>query len=47
MFKDNLNPAIIAACKTQEQLDDYLTCLDHNNLNAFNHFKIQFNVNPL
>lgn len=47
MFKDNLNPAIIAACKTQEQLDDYLTCLDHNNLSAFKHFEIQFNVNPL
>ena len=47
MFKDNLNPAIIAACKTQEQLDDYLTCLAHNNLSAFKHFEIQFNVNPL
>lgn len=47
MFKDNLNPAIIAACKTQEQLDDYLTCLEHNNLTAFKHFEIQFNVNPL
>lgn len=47
MFKDNLNPAIIAACKTQEQLDDYLTCLEHNNLSAFKHFEIQFNVNPL
>ena len=47
MFKDDLNPCIIAACKTQNQLDDYLTCLDHQNLDAFEHFKIQFLVNPL
>ena len=47
MFKDDLNPCIIAACKTQNQLDDYLVCLDHNNLDAFEHFKIQFLVNPL
>ena len=47
MFKDDLNPCVIAACKTQTQLDDYLTCLDHRNLDAFEHFKIQFLVNPL
>lgn len=47
MFRYDLNPTIIAACKTQEQLDDYIDCLDRKNLENFKHFKIQFNVNPL
>ena len=47
MFKDDLNPAIIAACKTQQQLEDYLYCLEHKNLEDFKHFKIQFHVAPL
>ena len=47
MFKNDLNPCIIAACKNQAQLDDYLKCLEHNNLDNFKHFKIQFYVNPL
>lgn len=47
MFRYDLHPTIIAACKTQEQLDDYLECLNHKNLENFKHFKIQFNVNPL
>lgn len=47
MFRNDLNPTIIAACKTQNQLDDYLKCLEDNNLDNFNHFKIQFYVNPL
>lgn len=47
MLKHDLNPTIIAACKTQQQLDDYLDCLDHNDLGKFKHFKIQFNVAPL
>lgn len=47
MFRDDLNPTIISACKTQQQLDDYLTCLEHKNLSNFKHFKIQFHVSPL
>lgn len=47
MFRDDLNPAIIAACKTQQQLEDYLYCLEHKNLEDFKHFKIQFHVAPL
>lgn len=47
MFKNDLNPCIIAACKNQAQLDDYLKCLENNNLDNFKHFKIQFYVNPL
>ena len=47
MFKSNLNSCIIAACKNQAQLEDYLKCIEHNNLDNFKHFKIQFYVNPL
>ena len=47
MFKDELNPTIIAACKTEQQLNDYLTCLEHKNLDNFKHFKIQFYIAPL
>lgn len=47
MFKYDLNPTIIAACKTQEQLDDYIDCLENERLDKFNHFKIEFRINPL
>ncbi len=47
MFKGNLNPAIIAACKTQEQLSNYLDCLDSNTLYKFTDFDILFEVNPI
>ncbi len=45
MFKSELNPAIIAGCKYQEQLDNYLKCLEFNNLESFNDFEIKFDVN--
>ncbi len=47
MFKTNLNPAIIAACKTQEQLQNYLDCLDSNSLYKFTDFDILFEINPI
>ena len=47
MFQYNLNPVIIAACKTQEQLEHYLNCLEKNKLEDFNDFMIKFEVNPL
>lgn len=47
MFNRNLNPAIIAACKTQDQLSNYLDCLEKNNLDDFNDFEIRFEMNPL
>lgn len=47
MFKRNLNPAIIAACKTQAQLENYLDCLERGHLEQFEDFKIVFEVNPL
>lgn len=43
----NLNPAIIAACKTQQQLENYLLCLEKDKLDNFNDFEIKFQVAPL
>lgn len=47
MFKSELAPAIVAACKTQSQLENYLDCLEHNQLENFKDFKIVFEINPL
>lgn len=47
MFRYELNPVIIAACKTQEQLEHYLDCLEKNKLEDFNDFEIKFEVAPL
>ena len=46
MFQSNLNPAIIAACKDLDELDIYLDCLDDNELEKFNCFKISYSVPP-
>lgn len=45
-FKANLNPAIIAACKTKKQLNNYLLCLSENQLDSFSDFEIIYDVNP-
>ena len=47
MFDYKLHPAIIAACKSLDQLADYLDCLDTNSLSNFNHFNIIFEVCPV
>lgn len=47
MFRRDLNPTIIAAVRSQKELDDYIDCLDNNKLEDFSHFKITFEVNPL
>lgn len=47
MFSYDLNPTIIAACKTQEQLENYLTCLENNELDNFKDFEIKFEISPL
>lgn len=44
MFNYELNPAIIAACKTQDQLEHYLSCLKRNKLDEFTDFEIKFEV---
>ena len=47
MFHYDLNPAIIAACKSQEQLENYLECLKSQNLGNFKDFEIRFEISPL
>ena len=47
MFNYSLNPAIIAACKSQSQLENYLECLSSNHLDNFKDFEIKFEVAPL
>lgn len=47
MFTYELNPTIIAACKTQEQLEGYLNCLENNSLEEFKDFEIKFEISPI
>ena len=47
MPRHELNPVIIAACKTQSQLEDYLECLSKNRLGDFKAFEIKFEITPL
>ena len=47
MFRYELNPAIIAACKSQEQLENYLNCLENKCLENFKDFNIFYEVSPL
>ena len=46
MFQYNLNPIIIAACRSLEELDIYLDCLEEEELFDFRCFKIKFEVTP-
>lgn len=43
----NLDPAIIAACKNDYELDCFLDCLNHNKLDSFSFFKIFYDANPI
>ena len=45
-FKGNLNRAIIAACKTKKQLNNYLLCLNENKTDDFVDFKIVYDMGP-
>ena len=47
IYKHNLNPAIIAACKTEHELNSYLYYLDNKNLKGFKLFNIHYDINPL
>ncbi len=47
MFQHDLNPAIIAACKSQRQFENYLDCLEKKKVEDFSDFKIKFEVTPL
>lgn len=46
MFKSNLHPALIRACKNLKELDFLLDCLDQNRLSDFSLFKIKFEMCP-
>lgn len=46
MFKYELNPIIISACRNLDELDIYLDCLDENELFDFTCFEIRFEVTP-
>lgn len=47
MFNSSLNPMVILACKSEDQLNDYIDCALYKNLDQFKHFKIVFDVAPL
>ena len=46
-FNNSLNPAIITACKSLNELDLYLDCLETNSLDKFEPFEIKYEVLPL
>ena len=45
-FNNLLNPAIITACKSLDELDIYLDCLNSNELDKFTIFKIKYEILP-
>lgn len=47
MPRNDLNPAIIASCKSEDELKTYLYYLDANRLDEFKAFNIIYQVNPL
>lgn len=47
MLKRYLHPAVISACRTLEELDVYLDCLDKNELDDFKIFKIKYELHPM
>ena len=44
--KSELHPAIIAACKSEKILNNYIKKLDSNKLSEFKDFEIEFKINP-
>lgn len=47
MKKRFLHPAIISACRTLNELDVYLDCLDKNELEDFKIFKVKYELYPM
>lgn len=41
-----IHPAVIAACRNEDELDIYLDCLDENELDSFEFFDIKFEIPP-
>lgn len=46
-FNYNLHPAIITACKSLDELDVYLACLEDNTLDEFHFFDIKYEIPPV
>lgn len=47
MKKRYLHPAIISACRSLNELDVYLDCLDKNEIDKFKIFKIKYELYPV
>lgn len=47
LFNYNLHPAIITACRDLDELDFYLECLENNETDKFDCFKIIFDIAPV
>lgn len=47
MFQYDVNPAVIAACKSKKELNQYMHCIEQNKLEDFSCFKIKFDLNLL
>lgn len=47
MFNYHLHPAIITACNSLNELDNYLDCMENNETSNFNYFKILFEFPPV
>ena len=46
-FNYNLHPAIITACKSLNELDIYLACLEDNTLDDFRFFDVKYEITPV
>ena len=46
MFRHELNPVIIAACRNLDELDIYLSYLEDNQAYEFSCFEIKFEIMP-
>ncbi len=47
MGKRYLHPAIISACRSLDELDVYLDCLEKNEIDDFKIFKIKYELHPI
>lgn len=47
MLNYSLNPAVIAACENEDELDIYLDCLEENELDQFKIFDIKYITAPV
>jgi hypothetical protein len=47
MFDSRINSTIIAACRTEEQVNNYIYCVERNDLDSFKDFKIVFDMAPM